>query len=269
MSSDTSTTTWGDVNAPRRALFVHGLTSSAGTWHRIAPEIAFHGFYVMAPNLVGHASRNYDPKNLSVQSIAEDLLPLVHRWKTFDLIIGHSLGGLVALALLAYLPNPHPTAVLILDPPLYHSPQVVAAMPAWWREQTAVIHQPEVYKAENPLWSYQDAVWRALGLHLVDPEFPTAFYQCNQNFSFTHLLNDTPSNIKVTILTGDPSRHTACPMELLQPYQHLRALSVDGAAHWVHHDAPGEVYRAVIIALDDVAAFKNQTISSGLPRVLA
>lgn len=101
--------TWG--NGPRRILLLHGLSSSAAGWWRVAGDLAERGWRVAAPDLRGHGeSPAGDDYRFS--SYAADLLALGTGW---DAVVGHSLGG--ALAVVAATARPGWTRGLILQDP--------------------------------------------------------------------------------------------------------------------------------------------------------
>ena len=49
-------TSWGTPAARYRALLIHGLGGAAGTWWRVADELASAGVQVVAPDLRGHGT---------------------------------------------------------------------------------------------------------------------------------------------------------------------------------------------------------------------
>ena len=78
----------------RSALLIHGITSSAAGWWRVARSLCEIGYTVTAPDLRGHgASPAGSDQRLA--SMAADVLALGTRW---DLVLGHSMGGSVAIA---------------------------------------------------------------------------------------------------------------------------------------------------------------------------
>lgn len=95
-----ATTIWGD--GPRRGLLLHGLTSAASTWWRVGPALADMGFTVVAPDLRGHG-RSPAGDSLAVAAFVDDLLIL--DGGGWDLLIGHSLGGTIAAALVTHHPG--------------------------------------------------------------------------------------------------------------------------------------------------------------------
>ncbi|KAG1753769.1 uncharacterized protein EDB91DRAFT_1099748 [Suillus paluster] len=88
--------------------------SSAHSREGIAQLLATEGFFVVAPNLLGHAWRR--GTDYRVSALAEDLQRYMDT--SYDVIIDHSLGGPVALSLLSFLPQTKETTVMILDPVL-------------------------------------------------------------------------------------------------------------------------------------------------------
>ena len=81
----------------RTAVLIHGMMSDHRAWHRVAAELQDAGYRVVAVDLAGHGasprSRRYSPRSWA-DDVIETLAPVVEG--TPDLIMGHSLGGLVA-----------------------------------------------------------------------------------------------------------------------------------------------------------------------------
>lgn len=102
---------WG--SGDRRALLLHGSTSSSATWWRVGPALADAGWRVKAPDLPSHGAsprinRALTPE-VAAEWVAEELSA-----RPFGLVIGHSFGASVALALLAHRPL---TELLVLEEP--------------------------------------------------------------------------------------------------------------------------------------------------------
>jgi pimeloyl-ACP methyl ester carboxylesterase len=93
--------TWG--SGPITAVLLHGLSSDSGTWQTVGIELAGLGYRVIAPDLIGHGKSERLPA-YSLSAFLESLLDTIP-FKP-DLVIGHSLGGLIAaLALDALAPR--------------------------------------------------------------------------------------------------------------------------------------------------------------------
>lgn len=99
---------------PRTAVLVHGIMSDHRAWHRVTHELAEQGFRVIALDLAGHGgsprSRRYSPTAWA-DDVIETLQPLLTRRP--DLIMGHSLGALVASMVGDRL---EPRAAVYVDP---------------------------------------------------------------------------------------------------------------------------------------------------------
>lgn len=81
----------------RTALLIHGMMSDHRAWHRVAAELREAGYRVVAVDLAGHGAspraRRYSPRRWA-DDVIETLDPLLDG--SPDLIMGHSLGALVA-----------------------------------------------------------------------------------------------------------------------------------------------------------------------------
>ncbi len=97
-----------------RVVLLHGMTSQAATWWRIGPALAARGWQAVALDLPGHGAmpRLARPLDLDtlVEGVAERLPGPV------DLLVGHSLGAIVALALAGRQPATA-RALVLEDPP--------------------------------------------------------------------------------------------------------------------------------------------------------
>jgi pimeloyl-ACP methyl ester carboxylesterase len=88
---------WGASG--RRALLLHGSTSSSATWWKVGPALAEAGWRVKAPDLPAHgasprAGRPLTPE-VAARWVARELAD-----RPLDLVVGHSFGAAVALSLL-------------------------------------------------------------------------------------------------------------------------------------------------------------------------
>jgi pimeloyl-ACP methyl ester carboxylesterase len=107
-----------DVHSPRAprplALLVHGVTSSSRTWWRAGLALAERGFRVVAVDLRGHGASPRAVAGLSVADLAADVAGTVGG--PVELLVGHSLGALVALELVGVRPG-FARRLVLEDPP--------------------------------------------------------------------------------------------------------------------------------------------------------
>ena len=98
----------------RTAVLIHGIMSDSRAWHRVTAELEERGFRVLAIDLAGHGSsprsRRYSPRAWA-DDVVETLEPILSGPP--DLVMGHSLGGLVARLVADRL---SPRAAVYIDP---------------------------------------------------------------------------------------------------------------------------------------------------------
>jgi pimeloyl-ACP methyl ester carboxylesterase len=108
-----------------QALLIHGVTSSSRTWWRLAPELVGRGYRVLALDLRGHGASPAAGDELVLGDLTADVVETLGALEprrpdnggpAIDLLIGHSLGALVALDLMATVPGMARRLVLE-DPP--------------------------------------------------------------------------------------------------------------------------------------------------------
>jgi pimeloyl-ACP methyl ester carboxylesterase len=101
-------------NGPRTAILIHGIMSDSRAWHRVTAELERHDFRVIAVDLAGHGrsprADRYSPAAWA-DDVVETLAPLLHGPP--DVVMGHSLGGLVASLVADRLA---PRAAIYIDP---------------------------------------------------------------------------------------------------------------------------------------------------------
>ena len=98
----------------RTAVLIHGIMSDSRAWHRVTAELESHDFRVLAVDIAGHGqsprARRYSPAGWA-DDVVETLAPLLEGPP--DLVMGHSLGALVASLVADELA---PRAAVYVDP---------------------------------------------------------------------------------------------------------------------------------------------------------
>ena len=125
------------------------------------------GYFVTAPNLVGHGSRVSTDYHFS--SIAKDLRPYLEA-RNYSLVIGHSVGATTALSLFQHLPSSHPTAILLVDPPMQPTSTKFELLDNKLTDLCINVRSAEAYRTENPLWTREDGIYRELGTRICSVE---------------------------------------------------------------------------------------------------
>ncbi|KAG2156890.1 Alpha/Beta hydrolase protein [Suillus bovinus] len=239
-----SASQWGSPTASRRALLIHGMTMSSQSWEGIAQLLVADGFFVVAPNLLGHAWRQ--STDYRVSNIAEDLRPYLAMDQFYDVIIGHSFGGPVTLALLPFLPKTHNTKVILLDPALEMTEEKIKINTQLLLNEMARIRTPEEHMAENPAWSRRDSELRVLGMTMYDRAGVEMFLQ-NTPWSFSGLIKDIPPNVKITLLVSDPKFNNILD-HIPRGMEGLNIKVLTGIGHWIQYELPHAIMDEIPLA---------------------
>ncbi|KAG0702368.1 Alpha/Beta hydrolase protein [Suillus ampliporus] len=240
MYTSISASQWGSPTAPRRALLIHGITTCSNSWESFAQLLAVEGFFVVAPNLLGHAWRRGTDYSLS--AFAEDLKPYLVQDMSYDVIIGHSLGGTVALSLLPFLPEGKETTVILLDPPLELTEEKVTKKKDMFREVVANVKTADEHIVENPPLSQDDGVSRAPGISKCDCTVVEAIFWHNRPWSFSGLFENIAPTVKITVLVADPKLSDVCYLEHIpRDIERLNARVLPGIGHFIHYESPDAV----------------------------
>jgi pimeloyl-ACP methyl ester carboxylesterase len=152
-------------------VLVHGVTSSSRTWWRVGPALAGRGFRVLAVDLRGHGASPRAEAGLAVTDLADDVAETVAAVAgvggRVDLLVGHSLGALVALELVGRHPG-FARRLVVEDPPGTSSVDW-AEVAAGIEDDTArAMTDPEGLRrdleAANPAWPAGEAERRVADL---------------------------------------------------------------------------------------------------------
>ncbi|OAX43060.1 alpha/beta-hydrolase [Rhizopogon vinicolor AM-OR11-026] len=244
-----SASQWGSPLASRRALLIHGLTSSLHTWESFAQLLVAEGFFVIAPNLLGHAGRRSSDYRLS--TLAEDLQPYFVK-DTYDVIIGHSLGGTVALSLLPFLPKEKETTVILVDPPL-EVPVMRSDIDKHWILEELTAKTVEERMAENPAWSRVGCVLRTLAVSMCDRTTVESIFAHNKPWSFSGLFKSIPHNVKITVLVADPKLCLVCHLDHIpRDIERLEAIGLTGVGHDIPFQRPDAIMDVISLPRAEV-----------------
>ncbi|KAK4048031.1 hypothetical protein OIV83_005065 [Microbotryomycetes sp. JL201] len=247
----TSETRWGDSSALKLAVLLHGLSSASQSWCRIATGLVNEGYYVVAPDLLGHGfastSESYTIQDLS--NHVEQTLSGLQRQP--DLIVGHSLGSLVACALpWRYKERPHARLVLI-DPPFELSDADVEKIGDSIVDEVTSPSTVQQYLDHNPKWTVKDAVCKVFGASLCLPETVRSIMKdVGGPWKHTSLLSTQPPSIEIIVLGADPALGPVfTPPEavrLVDSLPHVKTAVVLGTSHSIHREEPDVVLNVLL-----------------------
>jgi pimeloyl-ACP methyl ester carboxylesterase len=259
---------WGNAQAPPLIL-IHGGRDHCRSWDAMARELQPH-FHVIAPDLRGHGDSEWTKGgSYALTEYVYDLTRLVHGLGADRVnLVGHSMGGMVSLIYAGSFPD-KVASLVVLDgvtvlPDAKKPP--VAARIAKWVNQLDALHEraPRSYAtiadAAAQMIAHNKRLSRELALHL-------ATHGARKNADGTFSWKFDPYQRAMAPQRLWPDDHVAlwsavaCPTLLLHAgesfldasqaagiagyFKQARTETISGAGHWLHHDRPDEVLRAV------------------------
>ncbi|HUG75116.1 MAG TPA: alpha/beta fold hydrolase [Acidimicrobiia bacterium] len=247
------TLTWG--SGDRRMLLLHGISASAAGWWRLGADLADLGWEVTAPDLRGHGDAP-KAKNYSIREHATDVLALGSRW---DAVLGHSMGG--AIAVLAASKAPGWTKRLVLQDPALVAREPVEATIDWLLDPYRRPLTSGQMALDHPHWHPSDCETRATALRRAGPDLITSTIKDSSPWN---VIEETAAlTVPTTIIGSDPAcggimaRTIAGWLADTNPL--LNYVLLPGAEHSVHRDDRlyPEYFRIVREALDGMPTLRG------------
>jgi pimeloyl-ACP methyl ester carboxylesterase len=193
------------------------VTSSSRTWWRVGPALAERGYRVLAVDLRGHGSSPRTVAKLSVADLAGDVADTVEaatagspgpagQAAPVDLLVGHSLGALVALELVGRRPG-LARRLVVEDPPGAASMDWAALAAGIAADTRRAATAPDALRrdleAENPAWPSGEAERRVADLADCDGQAIAAALRPGFPFDLPALLAAAP--LPVLLLLAEES----------------------------------------------------------------
>jgi pimeloyl-ACP methyl ester carboxylesterase len=132
---------WDATHRDKTVLLLHGATSSSRTWWRVAPSLSQLSYHVMAVDLPGHGETPTGQRPTTPRTMAERVLGVLDS-TPIDILVGHSLGSMVAAELLDLAPDA--ARSLILDEP-------PGLMTVQWNNAVEQLHTEQPAARQDPL----------------------------------------------------------------------------------------------------------------------
>lgn len=230
---------WGAAGAP--ALLLHGITSSARAWWRVAPALVAAGYHVYAIDMPGHGESD-EMENSAIERIAGLVAQLMRRLALErPLLMGHSWGGATALTLASRADAPELGRVALIDPVLDLTPEdgeeaLIAFVKHAGKPRAETLPLlPDLY----PNWQPCDLFWKAEALEQCRAEAVRAFCLPESAWDITPRLADVAAPL--LLMTADPQESTVAPERLAEVRGLLRpgrsqAIEMEGATHNIFRD---------------------------------
>ena len=259
---------WGNADAPLM-LLVHGGRDHGRSFDLIAKSLQPH-FHVLAPDLRGHGDSDWTKGgSYALTEYVYDLSRLV-RGTAADKVtmVGHSMGGMVCLIYAGTFPQ-QVSALVVLDG--------VTVLP---NAKSAPAHE-RIAKYIGQLDKLDDRAPRryrtideaATQMRVTNPRLPDdlarhlAAFAVRRNDDDTYSWKFDPYQRSMAPHRLSPDDHVSlwsritCPTLLLHAeesflasadaagvanyFQQARTETIAGVGHWLHHEKPDEVLRAI------------------------
>jgi pimeloyl-ACP methyl ester carboxylesterase len=263
---------WGNPGKPP-LLLVHGGRDHCRNWDWTAAALRAD-WHVIAPDLRGHGDSQWSADgSYTMAGYIYDLAQLVHQQRLEPVtIVAHSLGGNIALRYSGLYP--HAVSRLVAIEGLGPSPAATAGRPrrsiaermdAWIREQRGLAGRlPRRYASiedafrrmqeENPHLSAEQA--RHLTVHGVNQNEDGTYSWKFDNYVRTFPPYDMSGRdiqelwsriaCPTLLLYGTESRAGDPAADgRLALFKNARAVGIERAGHWLHHDRLDEFLRIV------------------------
>jgi pimeloyl-ACP methyl ester carboxylesterase len=272
---------WGNEDAPPLVL-VHGGLDHCRNWDWVAERLR-RDWHVLAPDLRGHGDSQWvTGSNYAMIDYVYDLAQLVHQKKLAPVtLVGHSLGGAIALAYTGI--HPDAVAKVVAIEGLGPSPKMLAErahttidqrMTEWIAAMRGLAGRtPRKYasieqafarmQAENPRLTPAQA--RHLTIHGVNQnEDGTYSWKFDNYVRAFSPYSFNPEDARAlwariacpALLVRGAESWASNPLEdgRASHFRDARVVNVDRAGHWVHHDQLEEFGALVERFLADPAA---------------
>jgi pimeloyl-ACP methyl ester carboxylesterase len=229
-------------------VLVHGITDDGLCWSPVA-EVLSGDYDVLMVDLRAHGKSDAPQDGYNLPTMATELSELITGLGLKDpVVLGHSLGAVVAMTLAGLTPD-LPRAIILEDPPTFWrvaSPSLEdansrAGMLTWFVDLKRKTRDEllEIARLENPFWSEAELGPWADSKHRFSPKIARMID--SQDFvpaNFPALLGQI--TCPVLLITADPERGAIVAdndvLELQKSLPHLEVIRISGAGHNIRRD---------------------------------
>ncbi|HXH17526.1 MAG TPA: alpha/beta fold hydrolase [Chitinophagales bacterium] len=234
-------------------IILHGLLGSLDNWQTLARRFSAE-FKVYTVDLRNHGKSPHSEVH-SYQAMADDLLEfLTHHQIDKAYFIGHSMGGKAAMQFAILHPQRVLKLIVVDIAPRTYESKHEAIFDALMKMDLSKItgrEEADAILAET----IQDASMRQFLLKNLDRN-PDGSFRWKMNLKSlwmnysninTPLYSESKIDIPVTVIRGGLSGYvTENDLESFKEiFPHTRLITIPGAGHWVHADAPDAFYEIV------------------------
>lgn len=223
------------------ALLIHGMSSTSRTWDETVVFLMMNGYNVVTVELEGHGDSIWN-EQYSFDSWSESIVNQLKGFKLeqLDLIVGHSLGGLLAANVALSVPT---RKILFIDPLLAVPPAMVRMVVKRMLRLKVTASLPDLiekFPNRDPqlLLHEYEAIhkWDVKSLEALKPQdgwsIVKKFFQ----------LTPKPESVLVR-----PASSMLIPQRKAKFFKKngIQVVTIDNVGHGLHLDAPKE-FQAIL-----------------------
>ncbi len=220
-----------------RVLLLHGLSSAGPVWWQIARSLAAAGYPSIAPDLRGHGESPRADR-YTLDAYAADVVS--SNPGPWELVIGHSLGGAIAVRA-AVLDPEFALGYLLIDPALDLDSVTVTRLRSDLIAEAE--NPPSVAQllSDHPAWSVGDAERKHAAVIATSPIVMSSTFDDNPDWNVDKMLSTIEARVHILGADLDPLYATN------DFERHSRSGStatfeiVPGTGHSIHRDDPDTV----------------------------
>jgi pimeloyl-ACP methyl ester carboxylesterase len=186
--------------------------------------------------LLGHGGRGAAP-DYSLDAYVADVRAATAEGRPYDLVVGHSLGGVVATVIAADDPG-WARRLILMDPAWYVPQDELSAVAA--DQASDLLLNPESLRAAKPHWDERDIASKLAAIAEVDPAALRRTFAEPDQWDVREAARRIPT--PTLVLGGDPEVYTmlepADGYEVSENAAEMEYRIVPGAGHSPHRDTP-------------------------------
>lgn len=240
-------------------LILHGLFGSADNWNTLAKKFS-EKYLVYAIDLRNHGL-SPQSEDWNYKIMARDVLELINaEGLTKVNIIGHSMGGKVAMNLAFNYPELIDNLIVVDIAPRYYPPhhqEVIEAILAVDLKNSNSRKDAEItlrnkinneavvqFLSKNLYWKdsedKKNLAWR-MNVEVIAKKIE----EVGQENILP--MNDEAKNIKTTFIKGELSNYIKADDEILikETFNAVNIIEIKNAGHWVQAEKPEEFYKTI------------------------
>jgi pimeloyl-ACP methyl ester carboxylesterase len=220
-----------------RVLFLHGLGSAGPVWWRIAEALAAAGYPSITPDLRGHGESPL-ADGYSLDGYAGDVVS--SQPGPWDLVIGHSLGGAVAVRAAVIDPG-FAAGYLLIDPAIDLDTITVESLRSDLVAEAE--HPPTVAQLieDHPAWTQEDAVRKRAAVLATSPAVMSGTFDDNPEWNVGQALAGVKTPVHILGADIDPLYTKTDYDRHAHSDSTLTFEVVPNTGHSIHRDDPETV----------------------------